>query len=45
MVVLSLILLPFAISGKHRISRIEGVVFLILYTGYILWRAFYFQVP
>jgi cation:H+ antiporter len=45
MVVLSLILLPFAISGKHRISRIEGFVFLILYSGYILWRAFYFLVP
>lgn len=38
MAVLSVILLPLAVSGKHRISRIEGGVLLVLYCGYMAWR-------
>ena len=41
MAVLSVILLPFAISGRHRISRIEGGILLLLYCTYMAWRVLY----
>ncbi len=40
MLLLSVILLPFSISGNRKISRREGVVLLVLYCSYLAWRAF-----
>jgi cation:H+ antiporter len=39
MLALSVVLLPFAISGKHRISRVEGGILLVAYLAFIGWRA------
>jgi cation:H+ antiporter len=39
MLALSVVLLPFSISGKHRITRIEGGILLVAYVAFIGWRA------
>lgn len=39
MLLFSATLLPFAISGKYRISRVEGGILLAAYIAYIAWRA------
>jgi cation:H+ antiporter len=36
----SFLLLPIAISGGHRINRVEGAFFLLCYLAYIAWRTF-----
>jgi Ca2+/Na+ antiporter len=33
----SLILLPMAVTGGRRISRVEGAMLLVLYGGYTGW--------
>ncbi len=38
MALISVILLPLAISDKFRIVRLEGVFLIVLYFGYIFWR-------
>jgi len=38
MALISVILLPLAISDKFRIVRLEGVFLITLYFGYIFWR-------
>ncbi len=40
MTILSLVLLPMAISDRLRIVRLEGGTLLIAYFGYVAWRSF-----
>ena len=39
--ILSTIILPFAITHKRKIVRLEGIVLLLLYFSYIAWRIFF----
>lgn len=38
MAVLSLVILPMALLGRHVISRKEGVLLLLVYLGFLVWR-------
>lgn len=38
LLVVSLLLLPFSVTGRRRIVRLEGLAFFVLWLGYSIWR-------